>query len=102
VAQEAIRGPERAYYQRLAGAYSQVASNGALTLTATEVAFRSRIGSDVTIALRDVTGVRAQKIKRFHLGGADTQLVVATTRGEVGFLLKDPQGWVDVIQAQLG
>jgi hypothetical protein len=36
--------------------------------------------------------VRAQKIRRFHIGGADAQFVVATGRGEIGFLLKDPEG----------
>jgi len=34
-----------------------------------------------------------QKIRRFHLGGYDSQLVIATGSGEIGFLLDDPSGW---------
>ena len=96
-----IRGPARAYYQRLSGDYTKVASTGKLTLTASELAFRSRIGRDVTIALRDITGVRAQKIRRFHIGGTHAQLIVATAQGEIGFLLADPEGWADVVRGAL-
>lgn len=99
--EQPIRGPERAYYQRLSGQYSKVASNGALTLTASEVAFRSRIGRNITVALREITDVRTQKIRRFHIGGPDAQLVVATALGEIGFLLKDPEGWADAVRGQL-
>ena len=101
VPEQAIRGPERAYYQRLSGNYSKVASTGSLTLTGSEVAFRSRIGRDVTVALAEITEVRAQKIRRFHIGGADAQLVVATALGEIGFLLKDPDGWAYAVRKQL-
>jgi hypothetical protein len=101
VAEQVVRGPERAYYQRLSGGFSGMASNGSLTLTGSEVVFRSRIGRDVTVALRDITGVRAQRIKRFHIGGAGAQLVVATAQGEIGFLLEDPEGWADAVLAQL-
>jgi hypothetical protein len=96
-----IRGPERAYYQRLTGEYSKVSSNGTLTLTTSELAFRSRIGRDVTVPVRDITDVRAQKIRRFHIGGADAQLVIVTALGEIGFLLKDPEGWAGVVHGQL-
>ena len=34
---EVVRGPQRAYYQRLCGDYSKVSSNGKLTLTETEL-----------------------------------------------------------------
>jgi hypothetical protein len=45
--------------------------------------------------------VRAQEIKRFHIGGADAQLVIATAAGEVGFLVKDSEEWAGAVQAQL-
>jgi len=90
---EPIRGPERAYFQRLRGNYSKVSSTGTLTLTVSELAFNSRIGRELTVALADITAVHTQKIKRFHIGGADAQLVVETARGQIGFLLKDPEGW---------
>lgn len=96
-----LRGPDRAYFQRLSGDYSKVASTGTLTLTASELAFDSRIGRDVTVALADIVDVRAQKIRRFHIGGADAQLVVQTSRGEIGFLLKDPEGWAEAVRAGL-
>jgi hypothetical protein len=78
-----------------------VTSTGTLTLTASELSFRSRIGRDVTVAVSDITDVRAQKIRRSHIGGADAQLVVDTARGEIGFLLKDPEGWAEVVRGQL-
>lgn len=98
---QSLRGPERAYFQRLSGDYSKVSSNGKLTLTGTHVVFDSRIGTDVSVPLQDVTEVRDQKIRRFHIGGHDSQLVIATRSGEIGFLLKDPAGWADAIHAQL-
>jgi hypothetical protein len=101
VSQPPIRGPERAYCQRLRGDYTKVASTGALTLTASELAFHSRIGRDVTVALRDITDVRAQRIRRFHIGGADAQLVIVTALGEIGFVVKDPEGWADIVRGQL-
>jgi hypothetical protein len=96
-----LRGPERAYYQRLSGAYSKVASNGQLTLTASELAFRSRIARDLSVPLGEIADVRAQEIKRFHIGGADARLVIATAAGEVGFLVKDSEEWAGAVQAQL-
>jgi hypothetical protein len=78
-----------------------VASTGTLTLTASELAVRSRIGRDVTVAVSDITDVRAQEIRRFHIGGANAQLAVETARGEIGFLLKDPAGWAEVVRGQL-
>jgi hypothetical protein len=96
-----LRGPERAYYQRLSGDYSKVASNGKLTLTATHVIFSSVIGASVSVPLRDVSDVRDQKIRRFHVGGHDSQLVIATRSGEIGFLLKDPAAWAGAIRAHL-
>jgi hypothetical protein len=45
-----------------------------------------------------ITDVRAQKIRRFHIGGADAQLVVVTALGEIGFILKDPEGWAEVVR----
>jgi hypothetical protein len=101
ISEQPIRGPERAYYQRLSGDYTIAASNGALSLTSAEIAFRTRFGRDVTVALGEVTDVRAQRFRQFHLFGADAQLVVATARGEIGFMLKDPQGWADAVRSQL-
>jgi hypothetical protein len=98
VSEPPIRGPERAYYQRLRGEFSKVASTGRLTLMTSELVFESRIGRDVTITLADITDVRAQKIRRFHIGGAGAQFVVATARGEIGFLLKDPEGWAEAVR----
>jgi hypothetical protein len=96
-----LRGPERAYYQRLRGDFSKVASTGKLSLTPTDLVFDSTIGTDVTVPLRDVLDVRDQKIGRFHIGGHDSQLVIATRSGEIGFLLSDPAGWAGAVQAQL-
>jgi hypothetical protein len=97
---QSLRGPERAYYQRLAGDYSKVSSNGKLTLTVTHVIFNSVIGVDVSVPLQDVAEVRDQKIRRFHVGGHDSQLVIATRSGEIGFL-EDPAAWADAIRGQL-
>jgi hypothetical protein len=96
-----LRGPQPAYYQRLTGAYSKVSSNGELTLTATHVIFDSKIGKDVTVALADVHEVRDQKIRRVHVRGHDSQLVIATGSGEIGFLLEDPAAWAAAIGGQL-
>ena len=105
--EQPIRGPERAYYQRLRGDYTVVASNGALTLTTSTVAFvanvvfRIRFGRDVTVALSEITDVRAQKLQRGYRYGADGRLVVTTKVGEIGFLLKDPEGWADAVRGQI-
>src|SRR5262249_26355009 len=48
-----------------------------------------------------VEEVRDQKIRRFHVGGHDSQLVIATRSGEIGFLLEDPAAWADAIRGQL-
>jgi len=96
-----LRGPERAYYQRLAGDYSKVSSNGKLTLTGTHVVFDSVIGVDVAVPLEDVAEVRDQKIHRFHVAGHDSQLVIATRSGDIGFLVKDPAAWAGAIRGQL-
>ena len=72
--EQSLRGPERAYYQRLAGDYSMVSSNGKLTLTVTHVVFTSFIGASVSVPLADVAEVRDQKIRRFHVRGHDSQL----------------------------
>jgi hypothetical protein len=96
-----LRGPERAYCQRLAGDYSMVSSNGKLTLSATHLSFSSRIGVSVSVPLADVTEVRDQKIRRFHLAGHDSQLVIATRSGEIGFLVADPAGWAGAVRGQL-
>ena len=96
-----MRGPERAYYQRLAGDYSKVSSNGKLTLTVTHVIFNSVIGVDVSVPLQDVVEARDQKIRRFHVRGHDSQLVIATRSGEIGFLVADPAAWAGAVQGQL-
>jgi hypothetical protein len=99
--EQSLRGPERAYYQRLAGDYSMVSSNGKLTLTVTHVVFSSFIGASVSVPLADVAEVRDQKIRRFHLIGHDSQLVIATRSGEIGFLVADPAAWASAIRGQL-
>ena len=99
--EQLLRGPERAYYQRLAGDYSMVSSNGKLTLTVTHVVFTSFIGASVSVPLGDVAEVRDQKIRRFHVRGHDSQLVVATRSGEIGFLVADPAAWASAIGGQL-
>jgi hypothetical protein len=96
-----LRGPARAYYQRLAGDFSKVSSNGTLTLTATHLIFASRIGTSLTLPLADVQEVRDQEIRRFHLFGHDSQLVIQTRSGQAGFLLKDPAGWAAAVGSQL-
>jgi hypothetical protein len=96
-----LRGPQRAYYQRLTGSYSTVSSNGQLMLTATHVVFDAVIGTGVAVPLADVAGARDQKIRRFHLGGHDRQLVIATRSGDIGFLLKEPAAWAGAISDQL-
>ena len=98
---QALRGPERAYYQRLAGDYSKVSSNGKLTLTVTHLIFTSFIGASVSVPLADVAEVRDQKIRRFHVRGHDSQLVLATRSGEIGFLVADPAAWAGAIRGQL-
>ena len=98
---QSLRGPERAYYQRLAGDYSKVSSNGKLTLTGTHVVFDSVIGVDVAVPLQDVAEVRDQKIRRFHVAGHDSQLVIATRSGDIGFLVEDPAAWAGAIRGQL-
>jgi len=98
---QSLRGPERAYYQRLAGDYSMVSSNGKLTLTVTHVVFTSIIGASVSVPLADVAEVRDQKIRRFHVRGHDSQLVIATRSGEIGFLVADPAAWAGAIGGQL-
>lgn len=98
---QSLRGPERAYYQRLTGDYSRVSSNGKLTLTMTHVVFSSSIGAGVAVPLADVEDVRDQKIRRFHVGGHDSQLVIATQSGEIGFLVADPASWAGAIRGQL-
>ena len=100
-AEQSLRGPERAYYQRLAGDYSKVSSNGKLTLTATHVVFNSIIGASVSVPLADVAEVRDQQIRRFHVRGHDSQLVLATRSGEIGFLVADPAAWAGAIHGQL-
>jgi hypothetical protein len=97
----AVRGPERAYYQRLAGDYTGVSATGRLTLTATWLSFRPRLGVAVVVALRDVTRASEQRIRRFHVGGHHSQLVVDTRSGRIGFLLGDPAGWAEAIRGQL-
>ena len=98
---QALRGPERAYYQRLAGDYSMVSSNGKLTLTVTHLIFTSFIGASVSVPLADVAEVRDQKIRRFHVRGHDSQLVIVTRSGEIGFLVADPAAWAGAIGGQL-
>ena len=98
---QALRGPGRAYYQRLAGDYSKVSSNGKLTLTVTHVIFNSVIDVDVSVPLQDVVEVRDQEIRRFHVRGHDSQLVIATRSGEIGFLVTDPAAWAGTVQGQL-
>jgi hypothetical protein len=78
-----------------------VSSNGKLTLTVTHVVFSSVIGVDVSVPLQDVKEVRDQKIQRFHVIGHDSQLVLATRSGEIGFLVKDPAAWAGAIRGQL-
>jgi hypothetical protein len=96
-----LRGPQKAYYQRLAGRHSPVSSNGKLTLTATDLTFRSRIGRSVTVRLPEVRQAEEQPVRRFHLGGHHSQLVITTQSGRIGFLLADPGGWARAISGQL-
>ncbi len=98
---QSLRGPERAYYQRLAGDFSQVSSKGQPALTVTHLTFDSVIGVDVAVPLQDVEQVPKQKIRRFHVGGHDNQLVIATRTGDIGFLVADPAAWVAAIRCQL-
>jgi hypothetical protein len=51
--------------------------------------------------IRGGTDVRAQKIRRFHIGGADAQLIVETASGQIGFLIKDREGWAEMVQGRL-
>ncbi len=99
IAEPPLRGPERAYYQRLAGEYSKVASTGRLLLTASRLAFTSSIGRDVAVPLEAVVDARDQKIRRFHIGGHSTQLVIATATGEIGFLVSDSAAWAAAVRA---
>jgi hypothetical protein len=56
---------------------------------------------DVVIPLQDGPRARKQIIRRFHIGGHDSQLVVTTRSGELGFLLAGPAAWADAINGQL-
>jgi hypothetical protein len=96
-----LRGPEKAYFRRLAGGYSPVSSNGPLMLTATHLVFGSRIGRDVLAPLAEVQRAEERPIRRFRLGGHDRQLVVTTRSGTIGFLLADPGGWAAAIAGRL-
>jgi hypothetical protein len=41
------------------------------------------------------------RIRRFHIGGHDSQLVISTRSGSIGFLLAHPGGWAEAIRGQL-
>jgi hypothetical protein len=57
------------------------------------------IGVDAAVPLQDVQEVRDQKIRRFHVGGHDSQLVIATRSGDTGFLVADPAAWAAAEEA---
>ena len=74
---------------------------GELTLTATHVVFQGSAGKDVVVPLLDITEVKDQPIRRRHLYGHDSQLIIRTEYGQAGFLTDDPAGWADAISEQL-
>lgn len=96
-----VRGPEFAYYQYFSGDFSIVRRNGDLVLTATHVVFDGVVGADVVVPLRDITEARDQPIGRWHLYGNDSQLIIKTRSGKIGFLTDDPAGWEAAIASQL-
>jgi hypothetical protein len=98
----ALRGPEGVYYQFRHGHFTKVSSNGSLTLTPTRLIFDSKIGRDVTVPMTEITDIRDEKVQRVHINGHDTQLIIATAAGEIGFILDDSSGWASAVRAQLG
>ena len=96
----AVRGPESAYYQYFSGDFSIVSKNGYLILTATHLIFDGRVGADVVIPLQDMTVAEDQQIRRWHLYGHDSQLIIETESGKIGFLTDDPAGWAAAISGQ--
>jgi hypothetical protein len=44
---------------------------------------------------------RRRRRNRFHVRGHDSQLVIATQAGEIGFLVTDPAAWAGAIRGQL-
>jgi hypothetical protein len=97
-----VRGPSSAYYQYFSGDFTRASKNGQLTLTTDNVVLGGAVGKDVVVPLADITEVSDQPIRRWRLYGHDSQLIIRTAYGQIGFLLADPAGWADAIRAQLG
>jgi hypothetical protein len=95
----AVHGPDSAYYQYFSGDFSIVSKNGYLILTATHLVFDGRVGADVVVPLQDMTVAEDQPIRRRHLYGHDSQLIIETEAGKIGFLTDDPAGWAAAITA---
>ncbi len=101
---EPIRGPERrALYMGGTGPYPRISSNGKLTLTETHVTFRSVIGPDVVVPLREIVAV-----DQTPAAGSITRpvprrnhLALTTHAGKIVIDVQDSAAWVDAVRAQI-
>ena len=97
----ALRGPESGIYRGSTGGYPKVLGNGLIVLTAQRLLFRKLVGVGIDVALRDVTGVRTQKVFNGGVVGNRMHLVVSTRTGDVGYFVNDNEAWTAAINAAL-
>ncbi len=94
----ALRGPEPAMSQSGTGSYPRVGGNGRLVLTSSRLIFRIYVGTDVVIALEQITGLREQATYQHRRIGGRRFMIVVTDAGEVAFAVREIAAWMAAIE----
>jgi hypothetical protein len=96
-AEPPLRGPEQALYRSGSAGYPKVKGNGMIALTRRRLLFRMLIGSDLDIAVEEITGLREARTFQGAVVGGRVHLIVQTAAGEVGFFVEDNAAWIAAI-----
>jgi hypothetical protein len=100
----ALRGPEKGSYEGGTGSFPKVSGRCTITLTESSLRFDRRIGKTVDIPVDSVRGVRTATTWFGSWRGGNVFVIVQTTEGDAGFLVRDADGWASAIAdaAQVG
>ena len=75
-----------------------VGGNGRLVLTSSRLIFRIYVGTDVVIALEQITGLREQATYQHRRIGGRRFMIVVTDAGEVAFAVREIAAWMAAIE----
>lgn len=97
-----LRGPEAGGYSTASARFGQMRSTSVMALSSTRFICKRLAMKDFEIPLGEIAGVRLEKTFRGrYVPGSPILVLDLTDKTEVGFQLRDAEGWRSAVQAAL-